>query len=46
MVSKTAIMFGVIVALASALTGVVVYTFTEKSQQPTTVIQTAMDKIV
>jgi len=41
MSSKTIILFGVIVALASALTGVVVYMLTENSQQVTPIIQTA-----
>ncbi|MGI0046120.1 MAG: multicopper oxidase domain-containing protein [Nitrosotalea sp.] len=44
MTSKTIVLFGIVIALASALTGVTVYTFTDHSQQqPTTpmVVQTA-----
>ncbi|MDE1829944.1 MAG: multicopper oxidase domain-containing protein [Thaumarchaeota archaeon] len=42
MASKIYILFGIIIALASALTGIAVYTFTENLQQPTTTIQTAI----
>ncbi len=42
MASKTIILFGIIVALASALTGIAVYTFAGNSQQSTTTVQTAV----
>ena len=41
MISKTVILFGIIIALSSALTGVVVYHFTSNSNQVTMITQTA-----
>ena len=46
MISKTVILFGIIIALSSALTGVVVYHFTSNSNQATMVTQTATPTIL
>ncbi len=46
MISKTIVMFGIIIALSSALTGVIVYHFTENSNQATLITKTATPTVL